>query len=254
MTFERALILDEQRSITDRVDHIIEHMTLEEKTAQIVGVRASDLVDASKQFAADLATPHIGHGVGHVTRVAAATFLPPLASARLANRIQRYLVEETRLGIPAIVHEESCAGYMARGGTTFPQAIGLASTWEPELVERMAGVIRQQMRAAGAHHALAPVLDVNRDPRWGRIEETYGEDPFLITALGLAYIRGLQAGDLRTGIAATGKHFLAHGVPEGGLNWAPVHVGERELREIFLTPFKAAIQQGSVASIMNAYH
>jgi len=133
----------------------------------------------------------------------------PTESVLLANNIQKYLVENTRLGIPAIIHEECCSGYMARGATVFPQAIGVASTWEPELVEKMADVIRHQMRSVGAHHALGPVLDVTRDPRWGRVEETFGEDPYLVARLGVAYIRGLQGEHLENGIVATGKHLSA---------------------------------------------
>jgi beta-glucosidase len=126
-------------------------------------------------------------GIGQITRIGGASSLAPADSARLANTIQRFLVEETRLGIPAIVHEETCSGYMARGATCFPQIIGVASTWDPDLVEAMGGVIRTQMRAVGAHQALAPVLDVTRDPRWGRTEETFGEDPYLVGRMGWAF-------------------------------------------------------------------
>jgi beta-glucosidase len=155
--------------------------------------------------------------------------LPPQGTAKLANQIQRFLAEETRLGIPAILHEESCVGYLAKGATTFPQAIGLAATWEPELIKAMADAIRKEMRAVGAHHTLAPVLDVARDPRWGRMEETFGEDPFLITQIGNAYIRGIQGNTLTDGIIATAKHFIGYGFSEGGLNWAPTHLPEREM-------------------------
>lgn len=246
--------VDGNLSIDDRVAHLLGQMTLDEKIAQIVGLWVTDLLGAERQFDDAKATEHLSDGIGQITRVAAASLLPPQQSAQLANRIQKFLLENTRLQIPAIVHEESCAGYMARGATTFPQSIGLSSTWEPELIEQMTDMIRQQMRAVGAHHALAPVLDIARDPRWGRIEETYGEDPFLTTALGMAYVRGLQSDDLGHGVAATGKHFVAHGLPEGGLNWAPVHIGERELREIYLTPFAAVIMEGKIATMMNAYH
>jgi hypothetical protein len=168
--------------------------------------------------------------------------------------MQKYLVESTRLGIPAIVHEESCAGYTARGATCFPQAIGLASTWEPNLVEGMTDVIRTQMRAVGAHQALAPVLDVARDPRWGRVEETFGEDPYLISRIGVAYVKGLQGEDRRSGGVATGKHFLGYGASEGGLNWAPAHIPRRELLEVYLTPFEAAVREAKLGSMMTAYH
>lgn len=254
MSINRKIILDHTHSVDDQVRHLLEQMTIDEKIAQLVGVWVTALLDEHRRYVQEKADAILVNGTGHITRVSASSYLPPKDAARLANRIQKHLVENTRLGIPAIVHEESCAGFMARGATTFPQSIGLAATWEPELVEKMAGVIRDQMRAVGAHHALAPVLDVARDPRWGRIEETYGEDPFLISNIGLAYIKGLQADELRQGVVATGKHFAAHALPEGGLNWAPVHVGKRELREIYLTPFKTAIKEGKLASMMNAYH
>ena len=149
-------------------------------------------------------------------RVAAATMLPPEASAKLANEIQRFLVEESSLGIPAIIHEESCAGYMAYGATTFPQAIGLAATWDTDTIQAIGDVIRTQMRAVGAHHTLAPVLDIARDPRWGRIEETFGEDPYLVSRIGTAYIKGVQGDRLADGIVATAKHFVGYGLSEGG--------------------------------------
>src|SRR5262249_13907911 len=125
---------------------------------------------------------------------------------------------------------------------------------EPALIEAMTDVIRQQMRAVGAHHSLAPVLDVVRDPRWGRTEETFGEDPYLIAQMGIAYVRGLQGRDLANGIAATGKHFVGYGASEGGMNWAPAHIPARELREVYVWPFEAAIRAADLASIMNAYH
>ncbi|NJL57916.1 hypothetical protein HC928_24405 [bacterium] len=212
-----------------RVEHLLQEMTIEEKVAQIAGVWAMALFDEQQRFNSDRARVAIPHGTGHVSRTGAASMLPPVESAKLANAIQRFLAEETRLGVPAILHEESCAGYLARGATTFPQAIGLAATWEPELVRDMGAAIRQQMRVVGAHHTLAPVLDVARDARWGRMEETFGEDPFLISALGNAYIRGMQGDDWREGVIATAKHFIGYGLSEGGLNWAPAHIPEREL-------------------------
>lgn len=249
-----VMILPATATPDERARHLLDQMTTAEKVAQLYGVWTTGMVDAQWSVVPERAQKLIPHGVGHFTRIGASTLLPPVDSARLANRLQRFLIEQTRLGIPAIVHEESCAGYMARGATTFPQAIGMASTWEPELVQAVADVIRVQMRAVGAHHALAPVLDVARDPRWGRVEETFGEDPFLITAIGTAYIRGLQGTDLKTGVIGTAKHFAAHGWPEGGRNWSPVNVGERDFREIFLMPFRAAIQSAQVESVMNAYH
>ena len=245
---------DVNLSLEDRVDDLLSFLTIEEKVAQLYGVWVSDLINpSSRQFEQDKAQQTIPHGAAHISRVGAVSMLPPEKSAELANAIQRFLVEQTRPGIPAILHEESCAGYLAKDATTFPQAIGLAATWEPELIQEMADAIRKQMRAVGAHHSLAPVLDVARDPRWGRVEETFGEDPFLISALGIAYIKGLQSEDWTEGILATAKHFVGYSLPEAGLNWAPSHIPDRMLREVFITPFAAAIKEANVASFMNGY-
>ena len=194
----------------------------------------------------------LAHGIGEITRIGATTGLRPRERAAFTNAIQRYLVEHTRLGIPAIVHEESTAGLCARDATQFPQAIGLASTWDPDLIGRIGTVIREQMVATGARHTLAPVLDVARDPRWGRVEETYGESAYLAARLGVAYVKGVQ-GDLATGVAATGKHFLGYALSEGGLNHAPVQLGPRELREVVAEPFRAAIAEADLATVMNSY-
>src|SRR3954452_18663021 len=227
-------------------------MTLEEKVAQLGGVWITQLV-RSDRLDPERTAQRLRHGIGHVTRIGASTGLRPQASARLMNEVQRIAVEETRLGIPVVVHEESTGGFCARDATVFPQAIGLAATWDPALIEEVAAVIRQQMLAVGARHTLAPVLDIARDPRWGRVEETYGENPVLAGAMGTAYVRGLQTGDLRSGVICTGKHFLGYGLPEGGLNWAPVQLGPRELREVYAEPFAAAIRDGGLASMMNSY-
>ena len=144
---------------------------------------------------------------------------------------------------------------MARGATVFPQAIGVASTWEPELVEAMADVIRGQMRSVGAHHALAPVLDVARDARWGRVEETFGEDPYLTARLGVAYIKGIQGESFATRHRRRRASISsATACPKVGLNWAPPHIGWREMREVYLFPFEAAVREARLASMMNAYH
>ena len=244
---------DASLAIETRARDLLARMTREEKLAQIVGVWSTTLRDESG-FSAEKARRELAHGIGHVTRIGAATTLRPAESARFANEIQRFLREQTRLAIPAIVHEESCAGYTARDATCFPQALGLAASFEPALVEEMGRVIRAQMRAVGAHHTLAPVLDVARDPRWGRMEESFGEDPYLVAQMGVAYVRGVQGEDLAQGVAATGKHFLGYAASEGGLNWAPAHLGPRELRDVYAFPFEAAIHEAGLASVMNAYH
>jgi beta-glucosidase len=246
--------LDPTRSPDERVNDLLDRMTLDEKLAQLGGVWITDLVHDGR-FAEDRAGPKLRHGIGHVTRLVAATGMRPRDAAALANEVQAHLKGATRLGVPAILHEEACAGFMARDATCFPQAIGQAATWAPELVEAMGRVVREQMRAVGTHHALAPVLDVARDPRWGRMEETYGEDPYLIGRMGVAYVRGVQGERLGDGsVLATAKHFLGYGASEGGLNWAPARIMPRELREVYAAPFAAAIEEAGIASAMNAYH
>ncbi len=244
---------DASRPIDERLDDLLRRMTLEEKLAQIGCVWSTQLLDEGR-FSPALAKRWMPHGIGHVTRIGGATVLGPNESAAFANEIQRHCTNETRLGIPAVIHEESCAGFMAKGATCFPQAIGLAGTFDAERVEAMARVIREQMLAVGARHSLAPVLDVARDPRWGRVEETFGEDPWLIAQMGIAYVRGLQGDDLRGGVIATGKHFAGYAASEGGLNWAPAHLGPRELRDLYAFPFEAAIREAGLASVMNGYH
>ena len=253
MTTERALFMDSAQSIEDRVEHLLGQMTLEEKIAQLGSYWVYELLDGTA-FSPDKARQLVRHGVGHITRLGGASNVRPTEAAELANTIQKFLIENTRLGIPAIIHEECCSGYMARGATVFPQAIGVASTWEPELVEAMTTVIRAQMRSVGAHHALGPVLDVTRDARWGRVEETFGEDAYLAARMGVAYIKGLQGESLHDGVVATGKHFVGYGMSEGGMNWAPPHLAEREMREVYLYPFEAAVREAKLASMMNAYH
>lgn len=239
--------------IEERVIDLLGRMTLEEKIAQLSAAWYGELSDENG-FSEAKATARLKYGTGEITSLAGRSAFKPAEAVQAANTVQRYLVEQTRLGIPAILHDECLCGMLARQATVFPQIIGAAAAWDAELIEQMATVIRQQMRATGTRQGLAPVLDIARDTRWGRVEETYGEDPYLAARLGTAYVKGLQGDDLRAGVIATGKHFAAHGMAEGGLNWAPVHVGWRELREVFTYPFEAAIQEGGLASILNAYH
>lgn len=243
---------DSTLPIDDRIRDLLDRMTLDEKLAQIGSIWLTELL-VDDRFDEDHVFRQLHDGIGHITRIGASTGLRPEGSARLMNQIQHVLRERTRLGIPAMVHEESVAGYCARDATQFPQAIGLASTWNESLIAEMADVIRRQMVAVGARHALAPVLDIARDPRWGRVEETYGEDPYLAGRIGTAYVRALQGPDLHQGVISTGKHFLAYGLPEGGLNHGPVQLGPRELREVYAEPFAAAIRDAGLASVMNSY-
>ena len=182
---------DAGQPVAARVQDLLARMTLDEKLAQ-VGCVWSNVLVQDDAFSEQKARELLANGTGHITRIGSTTALRPRESAAFMNQIQRFLVEQTSLGIPAILHEESCAGFTARDATQFPQAIGLASTWAPELIEDMAAVIREQMLAVGARHTLAPVLDVTRDPRWGRTEETYGEDPYLVSRMGVAYVRAYR--------------------------------------------------------------
>jgi len=239
--------------VEERVNDLIGRMTIEEKVAQLGSLWIYEIADGQGLNRA-WAQARMASGLGQVTRLAGGSTLGPVETAKLANQIQKFLIEETRLGIPALIHDECCSGFLAKGATNFPQIIGVASTWEPELVEAMTRVIRQQMRAVGVHHGLAPVLDIARDPRWGRTEETFGEDPYLTSTMGVAYIRGLQGESWADGVMATGKHFVGYSASEGGLNWAPAHITPRELREVYLAPFEAAVRAARLASIMPAYH
>jgi beta-glucosidase len=252
MTNPEPRYRDPDLPLDERVEDLLARMTLDEKIAQLGCLWSTALV-RNDTFDPDFAAAQMPHGIGQITRIGASTGLRPAESAALMNAIQRVAIERTRLGIPIFVHEEAVGGFCHRDATVFPQGIGLAATWDPALVEQVAGVIRAQMLAVGARLALSPVLDVARDPRWGRVEETYGEDPVLAGAIGTAYVRGLQTDDLRHGVAATGKHFLGYAMSEGGRNWNPVHLGPRELREVYAEPFAAAIRDAGLAAIMNSY-
>lgn len=239
-------------AIGDRVGDLLSRMTLEEKVSQLGAVWLTRLVP-DEAFDEGHVAEVLADGIGQVTRIGASTGLLANESAELANAIQRVLIERTRLGIPTVVHEEGVGGFLHRGATTFPQGLGLAATWNVDLMAEVANVIRCQMLAVGARHNLSPVLDVARDPRWGRVEETYGESPELCARMGVAYVRSLQTDDLANGVVCTGKHFLGYAYSLGGRNQAPVHLGGRELREVYAEPFAAAIREAGLASIMNSY-
>lgn len=255
---------NESLPVEKRAEDLLNRLTLDEKVAQLTAVALTPvggdpgdedaMINEDGSIARDSARDLLSNGVGHLTRIGGGGSLDPERAAEVTDDLQEILVKETRLGIPAIPHEECLSGYMGPDGTTFPQAIGLASTWDPDLVAGMTERIRRQLLAIGTKHALSPVLDVARDPRWGRTEETFGEDPHLVAEMAAAYIQGLQSDDPTEGIAATAKHFVAHGLGEGGKNRPTVHLGERELREVHLYPFEVAVREAGVDSIMNAYH
>nr|WP_123534836.1 glycoside hydrolase family 3 N-terminal domain-containing protein [Halosimplex salinum] len=243
-------------------------MTVEEKAAQLGSVSPSrNIADEAEtegdggtaliedgELNRDVAEELLADGIGHLTRIGGEGSLPPERAAEITNELQTLLTEETRLGVPAIPHEECLSGYMGPEGTTFPQGIGMASTWDPDLLEAVTDTIGDQLEAIGTAHALSPVLDVARDLRWGRVEETYGEDPYLVAQMACAYVSGLQGDSPADGISATLKHFVGHGVGEGGKNRSSVNVSERQLREVHMFPFEAAIQEADAESVMNAYH
>ena len=246
-----------------RVKDLLSRMTLEEKAAQMMCLwqeKNTKLLDAAGNFDFKKAKAAFkkGHGLGQVGRPSdAGVGKNARETAELANAIQKFFIEHSRLGIPVMFHEECLHGHAAIGATSFPQPIGLGATFNPDLVEKLYTMTAEEARARGAHQALTPVVDVARDPRWGRVEETYGEDPFLNTQFGIAAVRGFQ-GDAsfkdKKRIIATLKHFAAHGQPESGQNCAPVNVSERVLRETFLQPFKDAIHKGGAISVMASYN
>jgi beta-glucosidase len=245
-------------------------MTLEEKAAQMMCVwqrKSKTLLDEQGHF--DLAKAmeafKDGYGIGQVGRPSDAGANPPTSSngrnarqmAELTNAIQKFFIENSRLGIPVIFHEECLHGHAAKDATSFPQPIALGSTFNPELIERLYAMAAEETRVRGAHQALTPVLDVARDPRWGRVEETFGEDPFLNAQLGISAVRGFQ-GDAtfkdKKHLIATLKHFAAHGQPESGMNCAPPAVSARTVREVCMLPFKEALQKSGAISVMAGYN
>src|SRR5579871_2824806 len=246
-----------------RTKDLLSRMTLEEKAAQMICVwqkKSETLVDGAGKFdpAKAKAAFKKGNGLGQVGRLSdAGPGLNAREMAATANDIQRFFLEESRLGIPVVIHEECLHGHAAKDGTSFPQPIGLGATFNPELVEQLFTMTAKETRLRGAHHALTPVVDVARDARWGRVEETYGEDPYLNTQLGCAAVRGFQGNATfknKDRLIATLKHFAAHGQPESGQNCAPVNVSERVLRETFLYPFEQCIRHARAISVMPSYN
>lgn len=243
----------QERKIDEFVEDILSQMTLKEKIMQLGSVWSYELLDENGNFSEEKAEKLLKYGIGQITRPGGATNFLPEQAAKFINTIQKFLVENTRLKIPAFIHEECLTGYMGLGGTNFPVPLAMASTWDPELVRELANLIGKDLRAIGAHQGLAPVLDVARDPRWGRVEETFGESPYLVAKFGTSYISGLQGDGWSNGVIATAKHFVGYGFSEGGRNWAPTNIPYRELKEVFLLPFEAAIKVSKVGSIMNSY-
>ena len=255
--------LNPELPVEQRVADLIDRMTLEEKVAQMTCVwndKNTTLLNEDGNFDFEIAQKHYseGYGLGQVGRPSdSGGGKGPKENAELTNAIQKYFMENSRLGIPVFFHEECLHGHAGPGATSFPQPIGLGATFDPDLVRDLFAMTAEEARVRGTHQALTPVVDVAREPRWGRVEETYGEDPYLVSRLGIAAVEGFQ-GDRsfknRKHVVATLKHFAAHGQPESGTNCAPVNISERILREIYLYPFKEAIEKGKVMSVMASYN
>jgi beta-glucosidase len=255
---------DAKLPVEERVADLMGRMTLEEKVAQMEGTwqNRANLKDATQSFVdekgvflPERAGAVLKKGLGQMSRPS--ELHGPRAMAEFTNTVQRWVKENTRLGIPILFHEECLHGHAALGGTSFPQAIALASTWDEGLVQDIFSSVAAEVRARGAQQCLAPVLDLARDPRWGRTEETYGEDPYLVAHIGVAAIRGFQGKGPnidKSHVMATAKHFAVHGQPEGGTNVGPGNYSERVIREYFLKPFEAAVKEGHVQNVMASYN
>ncbi len=261
---------DPKASVDARVEDLLKRMTLEEKIVQISAVWDSkaEILDADGEFdPVKMAKVH-PNGIGHFSRPSDAKGpgSPRLvkgrdvrATVRIVNALQRYSMEKTRLGIPMLLHEEGLHGYAALGATSFPQAMALASSWDLDLVRSVNEVTAREIRARGVSLVLSPVVDVARDARWGRIEETFGEDPFLVSELGVASVEGLQGrGRVRTltpgKVFATLKHLTGHGQPESGTNVGPAPYSERTLRENFFPPFEQVVKRTAISAVMPSYN
>ena len=235
-----------------RAHDLLHEMTIDEKAMQLSSVFPLALftVDGTNRSQLDV---HLGNGIGHVCALGLIGHKPPEVLAKAVNAIQHHLMTHTRLKIPAICHNEAMSGVVAPCFTAFPAPIAMAATWDAAAVQEMADVLRRQLRSVGLRQALGPVMDIARDARWGRVSETFGEDPYLVSAMSVAYTRGLQSRDLTDGVLATGKHFVGYAVTEGGQNMAATAVGARELYDVYARPFGAAIRLAGLASVMPSY-
>jgi beta-glucosidase len=257
---------DPATPVDKRVDDLLARMTLDEKVAQMCCLweGKNNLLDTAGNFDPKKAVAVIPSGIGHIGRPSdnrgrgAPDGIRTIGeTVKLVNAVQHFMVEKTRLGIPVFFHEEALHGYMAKDATVFPQAIALASSWDPGLIEEVFTVAASEIAARGARLVLAPVVDVARDPRWGRIEETFGEDPFLAAAMGCAAVKGFQGNSLPLApgrVFATLKHLTGHGQPESGTNVAPAPVPQRMLREMFLPPFERAVREAGAGALMPSYN
>ena len=261
---------DASLPVDQRVEDLLARMTLDEKVAQIITIWNSknEIQGDDDRFDPAKASSRFPHGIGQIARPS--DRLGPSSPREVPRRniedsiqyvidAQRWAMEETRLGIPVLFHEESLHGFAAKDTTSFPQSIGLASTWDPALVREINDLIAGEVRARGVHLVLSPVVDVARDPRWGRIEETFGEDPYLVGEMGVASVEGLTGmgtdRKLRDGqVMATLKHMTGHGQPESGTNVGPAQISERTLREMFFPPFEQVVTRTAIDAVMASYN
>ncbi len=245
----RPIYKDASKPIEDRISDLLNQMTVLEKARQLDMYSGGEIVTNNQLVREKIETVIGKDGMGSLH-----DFYP--LKSELPNEIQKYLVEETRLGIPALVIEEALHGYQGSKGTCFPAPIGMGSMWDVELMQKIGRVIGTEARAHGVHFVLSPVLGLAREPRWGRVEETYGEDPYLVAQTGLAMVKGMQGKSLKdqNTVVSEPKHYAIHSAPEGGINTASVRIGEREARETFLYPFETAIRKGNAQGVMAAYH
>ncbi|WP_316861695.1 glycoside hydrolase family 3 N-terminal domain-containing protein [uncultured Cohaesibacter sp.] len=255
------LYKDANQSPEARTSDLLSRMTLDEKIGQMHAVwlfldENGEHRVRSDQFTgeSDASTLRamLSQGLGQITRPLGTRSVDPAAGVRALNALQTFMLEETRLGIPVMSHEECLSGLMIKGATLFPSSLAYGATWNPDLIEEVGKAIGEEARSIGCHQGLAPVLDVARDARWGRTEETFGEDPYLCGLLATRYVKGLQ-GEKRD-LLATLKHYAGHSASEGGRNHAPVHMGWRELNDMFLLPFEMAVKLANAGSVMPAYH
>ncbi|GAA2001556.1 glycoside hydrolase family 3 N-terminal domain-containing protein [Microbacterium ulmi] len=240
----------------ERVEALVGALTLEEKIAQLYGIwiaasnDGAEVAPNQNEMTEDIDLDvFLPLGLGQLTRTYGTIPVDPAAGAVSLLRTQQRIVAESRLGIPALAHEECLAGFAAWGATAYPVPLSWGASWSPEIVERVGAQIGADMRKMGVHQGLAPVLDVVRDARWGRVEETIGEDPYLVGTTATAYIKGLES----AGIVATLKHFAGYSTSKAGRNLAPVSIGPRELADVILPPFEMAIRESGVRSVMNSY-
>jgi beta-glucosidase len=245
---------DNKQSIANRVTDLVAQMTIEEKVAQLM-MSKNIIWDEIGNIKPEIAKQHLDKGIGLLWFD---QYLEAERMVEIYNASQKFLVEESRLGIPAFVFGEGLHGVLAPKTTMYPQAIAMASTWDTELIEEVYTAIALEMRTRGANIAFTPVIGLGRDPRWGRTDETFGEDPYLVGHMGVAAINGLQGRNAiiidKDHVAATAKHFVAHSVPQDGTNRSPAHVTKHALYEHFFLPFEMAVKKAGAKSIMATYH